>query len=201
MSNKNIYTPIFKLYHGDNAILAPTVLYVKQHFITKKKYFGKTIQDPYKYLGSGTHWTNHIKQHGKEFVETLWVSEPFTDKNLIQEFALLVSEEYDIILSKDWLNLVLENGLDGNISTIETVEKMLATKAAKSEEAKLATKEKTATTKAAKSEEAKLATKEKQRATINSKSKEEKQEIVDKQRATKNARTLEQKLASRLKRA
>ena len=182
MSNKNIYTPIFKLYHGDNAILAPTVLYVKQHFITKKKYFGKTIQDPYKYLGSGTHWTNHIKQHGKEFVETLWVSEPFTDKNLIQEFALLVSEEYDIILSKDWLNLVLENGLDGNISTIETVEKMLATKAAKSEEAKLATKEK-------------------QRATINSKSKEEKQEIVDKQRATKNARTLEQKLASRLKRA
>ena len=35
----------------------PTWLYIKQHNITKLKYFGKTVRkDPIKYKGSGTYW-------------------------------------------------------------------------------------------------------------------------------------------------
>jgi len=49
-----------------NPIYEETVvvhLYVKQHSITKLKYFGKTIQDPIKYSGSGVHWKKHLKKH------------------------------------------------------------------------------------------------------------------------------------------
>ena len=65
MTSKTIYQPI-----------KPTYLYIKQHSITKKKYFGKTVsKDPYKYTGSGKVWNRHIKKHGKEHIDTLWVSE------------------------------------------------------------------------------------------------------------------------------
>ena len=46
MSSENIYTN-FK----------PTFLYIKQHTVTGKLYFGKTTQNPETYLGSGTYWT------------------------------------------------------------------------------------------------------------------------------------------------
>jgi hypothetical protein len=92
----------------------PTVLYIKQHSITGLKYFGKTTEDdPYKYLGSGKHWSRHIKTHGKEHIETLWVSEPYTDSDLISEFALAFSKEHNIVQSEEWANLIPETGLDG----------------------------------------------------------------------------------------
>lgn len=91
----------------------PTVLYIKQHSITGLKYFGKTTRDPYTYNGSGKHWKAHIKKHGTEHIETLWVSEPFIDSGLISEFALTFSKEHNIVESKDWANLIEENGLDG----------------------------------------------------------------------------------------
>lgn len=53
----------------------PTYLYIKRHTITGKLYFGKTTKtdmDFSKYKGSGKHWSNHIKKHGKEHVETIW---------------------------------------------------------------------------------------------------------------------------------
>ena len=53
-------------------IYTPTYLYIKQHALTGKLYFGKTVQNPEVYKGSGTHWTNHIKKHGKEHIKTLW---------------------------------------------------------------------------------------------------------------------------------
>jgi len=102
MTSTTIYTQII-----------PTFLYIKQHSKTGLKYFGKTTKkDPYKYQGSGTRWTNHIKKHGKEFIETLWLSEPYYDTS-ITEVALQFSNENDIVESKDWANLILENGLDG----------------------------------------------------------------------------------------
>lgn len=95
-------------------MILPTYLYVKQHSVTGLKYFGKTtVNDPIKYVGSGIYWTRHIKKHGKDFVNTLWLSEPFTDENLLEEFALLASEHWDIVSSDEWANLILENGLDG----------------------------------------------------------------------------------------
>ena len=39
-------------------------LYVKTHKVTGLKYLGQTSKDPFKYNGSGTRWTNHIKKYG-----------------------------------------------------------------------------------------------------------------------------------------
>ena len=94
-------------------VFKPTFLYIKQHSITKKCYFGKTIKkDPVKYLGSGTYWLHHIKIHGREFVETLWYK-LFTSEEELTRIATLFSEQQDIINSELWLNLIPENGLDG----------------------------------------------------------------------------------------
>jgi hypothetical protein len=102
MTSTNIYTSI-----------KPSYLYIKQHSITGLKYFGKTCnKDPYKYPGSGTHWTRHIKKHGKEHVVTLWVSELYRNTS-IKEHALQLSKENNIVESKEWANLKPENGLDG----------------------------------------------------------------------------------------
>jgi hypothetical protein len=49
-----------------------TYLYIKQHTITGKLYFGKTVRNPITYNGSGTHWVNHINKYGKVNVVTLW---------------------------------------------------------------------------------------------------------------------------------
>ena len=103
MTSTTIYTPII-----------PTVLYIKKHSVTGLLYFGKTTRDPYKYLGSGKYWTRHLKKHGKQFVVTLWVSEPYTDTSIVEQ-ALHFSVENNIIESKDWANLITENGLDGSI--------------------------------------------------------------------------------------
>jgi hypothetical protein len=98
----NIYTP-----------LIPTYLYIKKHSVTGLKYFGKTTKsNPYKYLGSGKHWKRHIKKHGKQFVKTIWLSEPYIDTS-ITEVALLISEHWDIVNSNEWANLIPENGING----------------------------------------------------------------------------------------
>jgi hypothetical protein len=100
-------------------IIPPTVLYIKQHSITKKKYFGKTTaKDPYKYKGSGPYWQKHIKKHGKEHVITTQVFGPFTNSIAISEFALAFSSYNNIVKSKDWANQIPENGLDGGFDLI-----------------------------------------------------------------------------------
>ena len=93
--------------------MKPTYLYIKQHLITGLKYFGKTTQDPYKYLGSGTRWIRHIKKYGKDKVITCMVYGPFTDEESITKFALDFSQMNDIVNSNKWANLINENGLDG----------------------------------------------------------------------------------------
>jgi hypothetical protein len=97
-----------------------TFLYIKEHTITGMKYFGKTTRlDIEAYLGSGVYWNNHLKIHGKKHVKTLWVSEPFTDENDIKEFATLFSEEFDIVNSNEWANLMIEDGLQGRFPILE----------------------------------------------------------------------------------
>ncbi len=91
----------------------PTFLYIKEHAITGLRYFGETTKsDPIKYPGSGTRWQRHYKVHGKEHVNTIWYH-LFDNIDLLVEFALFFSEEYDIVESDNWANLTLENGLDG----------------------------------------------------------------------------------------
>lgn len=92
----------------------PTYLYIKKHKITGLKYFGKTTKENVNsYLGSGAYWKKHIKKHGKEHVETIWISEPFYDRDLLTEFSIFLSEFFDIEKSSEWANLITENGLDG----------------------------------------------------------------------------------------
>lgn len=95
----------------------PTYLYIKQHSVSGKLYFGKfCISTRYKtvesYPGSGTHWTTHIKKHGKTFIETLWYC-IFYDKEECTNFATDFSELQNIVESSEWLNLRIENGTDG----------------------------------------------------------------------------------------
>jgi NUMOD3 motif len=89
----------------------PTWLYIKQHNRTGLKYFGKTVQDPYKYKGSGVRWLRHLSKHGDE-VSTIW-SQLFTDKESLTLFALEFSQKNNIVESKDWANLRPEDGLMG----------------------------------------------------------------------------------------
>jgi hypothetical protein len=91
--------------------MKPTHLYIKQHKITKLKYFGKTTKDPNKYLGSGKHWIRHIKKHGLE-IDTIW-HQLFTDEKEMIEYALKFSKDNNIVESPEWANLKEENGLDG----------------------------------------------------------------------------------------
>lgn len=89
----------------------PTWLYIKQHNQTGLKYFGKTVRDPHSYKGSGKHWKRHLKMHGDD-VTTIWC-QLFINKTELQEYALYFSKEHNIVESKEWANLMPENGLDG----------------------------------------------------------------------------------------
>lgn len=97
-------------------VFIPTYLYIKQHTITGKLYFGKTTR-PLKrmlsYKGSGVHWTRHIKYHGAEHVVTLWYQLYLDPFNLVTD-ALFFSHKMEIVKSDSWLNLTVEHGLDGN---------------------------------------------------------------------------------------
>ena len=92
-------------------------LYVKTHQITKLKYLGKTINDPFKYKGSGKYWLRHIKKHGY-FVDTeiLYQSE---DPKKISEMGLYYSNLWNIMESEEWANLIPESGHGGNTSLSE----------------------------------------------------------------------------------
>ena len=93
--------------------LRPTYLYIKQHSLTGKLYFGKTYRDDVEsYNGSGTEWMKHIKENGKEHIETLWYC-LFNNKKELTKFALLFSEQQKIVESDNWLNEVPESGLGG----------------------------------------------------------------------------------------
>src|ERR1035437_3500812 len=107
------------IYQSQEVHFKPTYLYIKQHSVTGKLYFGKTTRkDPLRYAGSGEYWNDHLKVHNKEHVETLWYC-LFHDVESIKEFAVGCSEQWDIVKMKDafgnkiWANLKPENGLDG----------------------------------------------------------------------------------------
>lgn len=90
----------------------PTYLYIKQHSITGKMYLGKTVSNPENYYGSGKHWVNHIKKHGKEHVVNLWYCSFFEEKECI-ETAILLSTICNIVISDNWANYIIETTLDG----------------------------------------------------------------------------------------
>lgn len=91
----------------------PTFLYIKQHSITGLLYFGKTTSsNPEKYTGSGKYWKSHLRKYGKQHVVTLWFC-LYTDEEEMKKFAIMFSEQQNIVRSKAWANMITENGLDG----------------------------------------------------------------------------------------
>ena len=88
-------------------------LYVKTH-PTGLKYLGKTVGDPHSYKGSGTHWLRHLNKHGEEHTtEILFETD---DKELFKEKALYYSNLYNVVESKEWANIVPEQGDGGDTS-------------------------------------------------------------------------------------
>jgi len=88
-------------------------LYIKTH-ATGLKYLGKTDQNPYKYKGSGTYWLRHLKKYGNDHTTEILLET--NDKELFKETALYYSNLYDVVNSKEWANIVPEQGDGGNTS-------------------------------------------------------------------------------------
>jgi len=99
------------------ALEKPTRLYIKQCPHCGLKYFGKyTGQNIETYSGSGTRWIKHLKKHKVEPVH-LWNSDLYYDTS-ISRFALKFSYINKIVKSKDWANLIAEDGIKGYSSII-----------------------------------------------------------------------------------
>lgn len=92
-----------------------TYLYHKRHKLTGLNYFGKTTRDPYLYNGSGKYWNAHLKKHGLN-IETVQVWE-FSSSNNCSEFAVSFSIRNNIVESKEWANLIVENGITGGYNS------------------------------------------------------------------------------------
>lgn len=182
--------------------IPPTYLCIKQHSITGLKYFCKTTRpDPYTYKGSGVYWTTHINKHGKQYVETLWLSELYYDTSIV-EHALQFSYENDIVKSNDWANQKIENGLDGGskkgrITSDETKAKMSAAK--KGKKVSTETKDKISNTRLNKTPEEKAFSKQKELDTKNSRTPEEKAITKKNMSDGHTNRSLEEKVITKKK--
>ncbi len=85
---------------------------IKRHQDTGLKYLHYTNrEDDSKYLGSGTHWKHHLKKHGTNVISCLVLEGD--NQKLMTNYALYMSEELDIVNSKDWANLIPEDCLQG----------------------------------------------------------------------------------------
>jgi hypothetical protein len=96
-----------------SSVFAPTALLVKTHNPTGIKYFCKTtrLTRLNTYTGSGTLWKRLIDKHGKDI--STGVVGIYYDEKRCNEAALQYSKEWDIVNSKEWANLIEENGMTG----------------------------------------------------------------------------------------
>jgi hypothetical protein len=99
----------------------PTYLYVKTHLKTGLKYFGKTITDPFLYIGSGIRWRRHLDKHGND-VKTEIIGY-YTSRQECEAAALNFSKKHDIVKNKNWANLMEENGFTGGAYIFSDSEK------------------------------------------------------------------------------
>lgn len=82
---------------------------IKTHKHTGLKYLCVTTRKEYhKYSGSGVEWKKHLKENGRA-----WNTELIFESDNINDFSRVCLEKsifYDIVNSKDWANITLENG-------------------------------------------------------------------------------------------
>jgi hypothetical protein len=86
-------------------------LYLKTHNVTGLKYLGKTIRDPFEYKGSGLIWNSHLKKHGYDVTTEILFQT--TSKSEFKRVALEYSNKLNIVESKEFANLTLEEGQGG----------------------------------------------------------------------------------------
>ena len=91
-------------------------LYVKTS-PTGLKYLGKTIKDPFIYIGSGKIWKRHLKKHKftKDDIKTEILLETGNIKELV-ELGAKYSKKWNIVKSDEWANLRPEMGDGGDTS-------------------------------------------------------------------------------------
>jgi hypothetical protein len=88
----------------------PVFLYMKQHNITGLLYFGRTVSEPYTYLGSGKAWKRHLKEYGND-ISTIWLRKFENEDDLrLKKMAIRISKELDIVKSEKFANTVIEKG-------------------------------------------------------------------------------------------
>lgn len=85
------------------------------------KYLGKTIKNPYEYMGSGIIWCGHIKKH-KLTQDDIKTTVLFQSKNKskFNKVSLYYSKLYDVVNSKSFANLTEEMGQGGKTISKET---------------------------------------------------------------------------------
>jgi hypothetical protein len=88
-------------------------LYKKTHNKTGLKYLGYTEKDDvFSYRGSGKIWLRHLEKHGDDIVtEILLVTYSHSE---IKAAGRYYSELWNIVESKEWANLRIEDGYGGD---------------------------------------------------------------------------------------
>lgn len=100
-------------------------LYVKESPLGLK-YLGQTVQNPYRYKGSGKVWKNHIKFHKftYEDIKTTILLETYNRED-IKLWGMYYSNLWDVVKDKNWANLICETGEGGILGcNIEVIQKI-----------------------------------------------------------------------------
>jgi hypothetical protein len=91
-------------------------LLIKEHKNTGLKYLCKHVASSFfeceKYKGSGTYWKRHLSKYGNNVITTcLFVTENVKE---FKKIAIEYSEKFDVVNSKEWANLCVEEGQGEN---------------------------------------------------------------------------------------
>lgn len=113
--------------------IKPTRIYHKQCEHCGLNYLGKsTLDNIENYQGSGVYWQRHLKKHNAKSIH-VWDSNWFYDTSIV-DYALNLSEELNIVESKEWANMKPENGLDGGWDHLpDNIQEITASKRGKSQ--------------------------------------------------------------------
>jgi hypothetical protein len=89
---------------------------LKTHNVTGKKYLCRHVTEDentcYTYLGSGTYWKKHLETHGNDIsTEIVAKCNSYEEAKTI---GIHYSEKWNIVESKEFANLVPENGQGGS---------------------------------------------------------------------------------------
>jgi len=96
-------------------------LLIKEHIHTGLKYLCKhetnNERTCYTYKGSGIYWRKHIKKHGC-YINTICIFKTI-DKEKFKSVSIGYSKYFNIVNSKEWANLTIEQGSGGKTITSE----------------------------------------------------------------------------------